>query len=254
MNVDVLGLPVAVVTREELVAAAEEMLRGGGGHHLVALNPLKVMAALRDPALAATIRRAALVFCDGHGIAWAVKRLHGVRAPVIPGCELMEDLLRLADRDGRKIFLVGGRPEVLPRMRRRLEATLPRVRLAGAEHGYFPPERRPALIREILEARPDLLLVGMGAGRQEALIAEVEAGGGLPVMMGVGGSFDAYVGAVRRPPRFVRRVGLEWLWRALRQPSRFPRLLVLPEFVRRVLAARRAVSPDPGRMPPPCAS
>ena len=235
---DLLGLPLDLVLREDVLAAVPDLIRSRRPHHLVALNPIKVMRAAREPELSELIRKATCVFPDATGISWAVWMLEHRRLPVLPGCELMEDLLELADRERYRVFLVGARPEVIAEMGRRLSRKLPGLELAGAHDGYFPDEEQPSLARRAVDAKPDMLFVGMGARRQEAFLRAVDAAGGVPVMMAVGGSFDAYVGAVARPPRWLRRLRLEWLYRLVRQPLRAPRMLALPRFACRVLHAR----------------
>jgi N-acetylglucosaminyldiphosphoundecaprenol N-acetyl-beta-D-mannosaminyltransferase len=216
------------------------MARRGGCHHLVALNPIKVMRALEEPDLRAAIEEAAVVYPDGHGITWALRLLHGERLKALPGCELMEDLLRLAGREGWRVFLVGARPEVLERVEERFAREIPRLEVAGAMHGYFPDEERAAVVARVIAARPHLLLVAMGAHRQEAFVREVAAAGGVPLILTVGGSLDAYSGVVPRPPRWVLNLRLEWLYRLLRQPFRAPRMVALPRFACRVLRLRYA--------------
>lgn len=247
-----LGLPVDLLPRAEAVEAAAQLVRAGGPHHVVALNPLKLLLARDDPGLAASIRGAALVLVDGAGIAWALRRIHGARPEIVPGCELMEELLRRAPREGWSVYFAGASGAVLERMRKCAAERCPGLAIAGAEQGFFAPGEEEAAARRVVAARPHLLFVGMGAGRQERFIERVRALGGVPLMLGVGGSFDAYTGALPRPPRAVRALRMEWLWRALRQPSRIPRLFRLPRFVALVLRAPRAVSPDPGTMPRPC--
>lgn len=242
---ELFGLPLDLVRREDVLVAVPALIRSGRPHHLVALNPIKVMRADREPELRELIRNATCVFPDATGIAWAVRMLQGRRLPVLPGCELMEDLLELAARRRYRVFLVGARPEVIGEMRRRLADRLPGLELAGAVDGYFADEEQPRVARRAVEARPDMLFVGMGARRQEAFLRAVDAAGGVPVMMAVGGSFDAYVGAVARPPRWLRRMRLEWLYRLVRQPFRAPRMVALPRFACRVLQARlRLARPD----------
>lgn len=235
---ELLGLPLDLVRREDLLVAVPHLIRSGRPHHLVALNPIKVMRADHEPELRDLIRNATCVFPDATGIAWAVRMLEGRRLPVLPGCELMEDLLELADRRHYRVFLVGARPEVIRQMRRRLAERLPGLEVAGAFDGYFAAAEQPRLARKAVQAKPDMLFVGMGARRQEAFLRAVDAAGGVPVMMAVGGSFDAYVGAVARPPRWLRRLHLEWLYRLVRQPFRAPRMVALPRFACRVLQAR----------------
>ncbi len=235
-----LGLPVDLVRREDLLAAVPFMARHGGCHHLVALNPIKVMRALEEPELRAAIEEAAVVYPDGVGITWALRVLHGERLPALPGCELMHDLLELAGRERWRVFLVGARPEVLEGVRDRLAREIPRLEVAGMMHGYFPEEERDAVIARVLAARPHLLLVAMGALRQEAFVRDVAAKGGVPLVLTVGGSLDAYAGVVPRPPLWILKLRLEWLYRLLRQPFRAPRMVALPRFACRVLRLRYA--------------
>ncbi|MGQ0612357.1 MAG: WecB/TagA/CpsF family glycosyltransferase [Planctomycetaceae bacterium] len=238
-RVEVLGFPVDLVDREALVARGREAMRLGRPFHMVALNALKTLAALEDAELARIVREAELVYPDGVGIVWALRRLHGVRVKAMPGCDLMEEFLAIADREGLRVHLVGGSSEVAGRMARIVRERLPGALLTGSSEGYFTGAGWVAAVAAAVEARADLLLVAMGAGRQERFIRDVAAAGGRSLMMGVGGSFDVYAGAVRRAPPWVRSLRLEWLYRAMRQPSRIPRILRLPGFVRQVLRAQR---------------
>jgi N-acetylglucosaminyldiphosphoundecaprenol N-acetyl-beta-D-mannosaminyltransferase len=250
-RVTLLGFPLDLLSRDEAVARAAELVREGGARRAVALNPLKLMRARRDPALAESIRRADLVLADGVGIAWAARRLVGERPEVVPGCELMEALLAAAAREGWSVYFLGASPAVNEAMRRDAVFRFPGLVVAGARHGGFGTGEEEEVARAVVAAAPRILFVGMGAGRQEAIVERVARAGGGGLLMGVGGSFDAFTGALPRPPPAVRRAGFEWLWRALRQPSRIPRLFRLPPFVLLVLLAGR-VSPNAGTMPRPC--
>lgn len=236
----ILGLPVDLVRREDLLGHLPALARSGGSHHLVALNPIKVMRAQTEADLRAGIEEASVVYPDAVGIVWALRTLYRERLPVLPGCELMEDLFALAGREGWRVWLVGARPEVLARVQERLAREHPGLRVAGAHHGYFPESGRAALVRRIVEDRPEVLVVAMGAHRQETFVREVQAAGGVPLILTVGGSFDAYTGAVPRPPRWMLRLHLEWLYRLVRQPFRAPRMAALPRFACRVLQLRYA--------------
>jgi N-acetylglucosaminyldiphosphoundecaprenol N-acetyl-beta-D-mannosaminyltransferase len=235
-----LGIPVDLVRREDLLRAVPEMKREGGSHHLVALNPIKVMRAQHEADLRAGIEEAAVVYPDAVGISWALRTLYRERIDVLPGCDLMGDLLDVAARESWSVFLVGAKPEVLEQMRARLEQDKPGLRIAGARDGYFADEERGAIVESVITSKPDLLLVAMGAHRQETFVRAVQARGEVPVIMTVGGSFDAYVGAVPRPPPWMLRLRLEWLYRLVKQPFRAPRMIALPRFACRVLRLRYA--------------
>jgi len=237
-----LGLPVDLVGRDDVLATVPRLVKEGGSHHLVALNPIKVMRAQEEPELRAGIEEAALVYPDAFGITWALRTLYGDRVEKLPGCELMLDLFRLADRERYRVYLVGARPEVLARVEEKIRREHPGVRIAGSHHGYFADGEREGLVEAVRAARPDLLFVAMGTPRQETFVREVERRGGVPLMMTVGGSFDAYVDAVPRPPRWMLRMHLEWFYRLVKQPFRAPRMVALPRFACRVLALRYRAS------------
>ncbi len=235
---ELLGLPVDLVCREDVLKTVPRLVSEGGSNHLVALNPIKVMRAQEEPDLRAGIEEAALVYPDAVGITWALRTLYGDRIEKLPGCELMLDLFGLASRERYRVYLVGAKAEVLAQVERKIIRDHPGIELAGSHHGYFDDADRDAVAAGVVAARPDLLFVAMGAHRQETFVREVERRGGVPLMMTVGGSFDAYAEAVPRPPRWMLRLHLEWFYRLVRQPFRAPRMAALPRFACRVLALR----------------
>jgi N-acetylglucosaminyldiphosphoundecaprenol N-acetyl-beta-D-mannosaminyltransferase len=109
-----------------------------------------------------------------------------------------------------------------------LQERYPGLRVTGCRHGYFSPEEEPAVIARIAALRPEILFVGFGIPIQEKWIARHKDALGVPVSIGVGGSFDVISGRLQRAPIWMQRAGLEWLYRTLQQPKRLPRLLVLP--------------------------
>jgi N-acetylglucosaminyldiphosphoundecaprenol N-acetyl-beta-D-mannosaminyltransferase len=121
---------------------------------------------------------------------------------------------------GMRVFLLGGRPGVAERVRRWMERTGPGLVVCGVRHGYVSPEAREELQREIRQARPDLLLVGMGAPHQDVWISENIEALQVPVAMAVGGLFDFYSGSVPRAPGWIRALGIEWTFRLLMEPRR----------------------------------
>jgi N-acetylglucosaminyldiphosphoundecaprenol N-acetyl-beta-D-mannosaminyltransferase len=120
-----------------------------------------------------------------------------------------------------------------------LAARYPGLTVAGTHHGYFKAEEEPAVVAKVRQSRADLLFVALGAPRQELWAARHLEALGVPVVMGVGGSFDVLAGKVRRAPVWLRRLYLEWLGRLLMDPKRWRRQLVLPKFVLLVLRRYR---------------
>ncbi|MDH3592102.1 MAG: WecB/TagA/CpsF family glycosyltransferase, partial [Planctomycetota bacterium] len=133
---ELMGLPVDLVTRSDVLDAVPWLVEEDASHHLVALNPIKVMRAQNEDDLRAGIRDAALVYPDAVGISWAIRMLHRRRIPVLPGCELMLDLFALADREQYGVYLVGARADVLEQVEKKLRAEHPGIHIVGSHHGY----------------------------------------------------------------------------------------------------------------------
>lgn len=208
---------------------------GVPGAHVVTANPELVMEARRNPEFAEALRRADLVLPDGIGIVWAARLLGRSVPERVPGIELTEALLETAADRGYKVFLLGAAPGVADEAAASARRRYPALRVVGTHHGYFSAEEEPSVVQRITDAAPDLLLVALGAPRQELFIARHRRRWNVPVAMGVGGTFDVWAGRARRAPAWIRAVGLEWLYRLLREPRRLKRAPALPRFAALVL-------------------
>jgi guanosine-3',5'-bis(diphosphate) 3'-pyrophosphohydrolase len=167
-----------------------------------------------------------------------VQRLRSLPHPA-PTPDLVERLTRLSHEKGYRLYLLGAAPGVAARAAQNLLARYPKAHIVGVQHGYFTPVDEPAIVAQIAAARPDVLLVGMGMPRQEKWAWRHRHQLGAPVMIGVGGSFDVYGGVVKRAPKWLQRVGGEWLWRLMQDPRKIKKVRNLPRFVWRVLRERR---------------
>ena len=230
-TVKILNLHMTGLTQPGALSAA---------HHLIALRrpaaiytPNAEMAerAARDPSFAALLNRADLLLPDGVGIT-AAARLCGKRLTRMPGIDFAEALLASAPPKGYRLFLLGAEPGVAVRAAHRISERFPRIRICGAQNGFYPAGMEHAVVAAIRLAKPDLLFVCLGSPRQELFIDRFRP----PCLsLALGGALDVFAGVVPRAPEPMRRVGLEWLFRTLRQPSRIPRLAALPIFTGRVL-------------------
>lgn len=227
----VLGLPVHAVD----LAAAEERAAAavtrGAPFRIAVTNHNKCFLAVRDPELRAFLEEADLVVAESSA-AWACRLLGRNGVGSAWGSVLMERLLERADRERWSVYLLGAGPDVVSRLADRLARERPGIRLVGARDGYFGPEEADERRARIREARPDLLLVGMGSPRQEHFIRSLGRDPAIRVALGVGGSFEVHSGAVPDAPRWIRGSGLEWLWRSLWSPRLLRRYaVVIPWFV-----------------------
>jgi N-acetylglucosaminyldiphosphoundecaprenol N-acetyl-beta-D-mannosaminyltransferase len=241
----VLGVSVDVCG--DVFEAALALHGGAAAHHLsalaspaaptggqvVTLNAEMTMAARAIPELGAVIEAAELVIPDGAGVVWALGR-QGFRVRRAPGIELARRLLEHAASHQWRVALVGASPEVMDTLVGRLRRELPGLDLVIASHGYLQAAEWPELERRLLEARPDLVLAALGVPRQETWIRGL-AGRRSGLWMGVGGSFDVWAGTKKRAPKWMRALQIEWLYRLVQEPTRWRRMLALPEFAGAVL-------------------
>ena len=238
----VLGLPVDVCG--DVFEAALALHGGAAASHLatptggqvVTLNAEMTMAARANPELGAVIEAAELVIPDGAGVVWALGR-QGFRVRRAPGIELARRLLEHAASHRWRVALVGASPEVMDTLVARLQRELPGLDLVIASHGYLQAAEWPELERRLLAARPDLVLAALGVPRQETWIHGL-AGRRGGLWMGVGGSFDIWAGTKKRAPKWMRALQVEWLYRLVKEPTRWRRMLALPEFAGAVLKDR----------------
>ena len=234
VRVRVLGVGVDVCP--DVLAAALALHRRGGGQ-IVTLNAEMTMAARQQPELGAVIERADLVIPDGAGVVWALGR-QGFRVRRAPGIELARALLEHAASHGWRVALVGASPTVMASLCERLRREIPGLDLAFCSDGYRRADEWPALEEELIGATPDLVLVALGVPRQETWIRGLAGRRQGGLWMGVGGSFDVWAGTKQRAPRWMRSLQIEWLYRLVQEPTRWRRMLALPEFAWAVLGER----------------
>ena len=239
-------VPVTNATRLEAVALLERWMEAGDGRARAAyiVNAHTLNLAWNAPAYRALLARGDVVFADGTGMRLAA-RLKGVRLrDNLVGTDLVPALFTGASGRHARCFLLGGQPGTPERAARHLRARFPDLRIAGLHHGHFGSRDTPAVLRLIRAAAPDVLLVAMGNPLQERWIDRHRAELRVPVSLGVGGLFDHWAGTLRRAPRWVRRLGLEWCQILFQQPHKWRRyLLGNPTFVYRALRdARRDAS------------
>jgi N-acetylglucosaminyldiphosphoundecaprenol N-acetyl-beta-D-mannosaminyltransferase len=209
---------------------------------VMTVNAATLMAMSRDAELARACEAADLVVADGMPVVWAARL---ARRPVpqrVAGIDLMVRLLRRAEREGWRVYLLGAEATTVADLARLLNRRLPGLQLVGARDGYFDPNEGPAIAAAIAASRADLLFLGMPTPRKELWAQQYRDQVGQPVILGVGGSFDVLAGRIRRAPRAAQRLGLEWAWRLAMEPRRLWRryLLTNTQFI--VAAVREIAS------------
>ena len=213
------------------------------------VNPEFIMEARRNPAFAQALAAADLRVPDGVGVLLAARLLGRPLAERVTGSDGLYRICQRAAREGWRVYFLGAGPGVAEQAAARLQALYPGLEVAGCYAGSPADEEWPSIRERLARARPDVLFVAYGHPRQDLWIHRHR--GELPaaVALGVGGAFDFAAGVARRAPRWMRRLGLEWLHRLVTQPWRWRRMRVLPAFVWLVLGQamqRRAAGGRPG--------
>ena len=224
MRIELLGVPIDAVTRDEALSRVSVFL-DGGSHMITTPNPEMLVMATRDERVRDALRAADLAIADGIGLLM-MAHLKGKKIPQrITGVDFMQDIIGLAAAKGKRVFFLGAGDGVARQAADVMKRKHPELIIAGAESGGSLPHIDAGVMARIRESLPDVLFVAFGHGKQEKWI--VDALPNLPavrVAMGVGGSFDFIAGRVKRAPKVIRMVGLEWLWRLIREPWRLRRI------------------------------
>jgi N-acetylglucosaminyldiphosphoundecaprenol N-acetyl-beta-D-mannosaminyltransferase len=231
----VLGVRVDCVDMEGALARIEAFVDGGGHHQVATVNPEFVMRAGEDKDFARVLEAADLCLADGSGVVWAARRQGCALSGPVTGTDLIPPLAALCARRQFRLFLLGAAPGVADDLAQRLRAQHPGLQVA-AHSGSPEPSADAETVGLIAAERPQVLAVAYGAPKQELWIDRVGGSlSGVSVAIGVGGAFDYLTGRVPRAPLWMRRAGMEWLFRLAHQPWRIRRMVVLPGYALKVL-------------------
>ena len=209
------------VTMDEAVAQAVENLQSKRRCMVVTPNAEIAQSCVTDDRLREIVRKAGLVLPDGIGVIYASRILKKPLKQRVPGVEFGENLVSALRDTGKTIFFLGGKPGVAEEAAHRLQVKYPGLKVAGTKDGYF--QREEEAVEAVQQAKPDVLFVCLGSPKQEYFMADH--------FDQLGGSLDVYAGKVERAPALFRKLGLEWFYRLLRQPSRLGRMMKLPQYL-----------------------
>jgi N-acetylglucosaminyldiphosphoundecaprenol N-acetyl-beta-D-mannosaminyltransferase len=197
--------------------------------------------AARDAEYRAAVNRFGLVYADGQGVVWASRALGAPVPERVNAGDFIPDFCRLCASEGIRLFLLGSYQGVPERAAQTWSKAAPGLAVAGTRHGFFTPEEEESVAAAINAARPDILIVGMSAPRQELWTLRWAQRLHVPVIWCVGALFEYFSDTRPRAPVWMRRASLEWLFRLALEPRRLWRRYLVgnARFVWRVLRARR---------------
>lgn len=234
-KINVLGVKIDNVTVEDATDRIFEMLKYGGNHAVFTPNSEMVYAAYKDSEFCDLLNSADMLTPDGIGIVYASKILDKPLASRAGGYDIACNLIDRIAKSGERLYLFGGKPDVAEKAAENIEKEYPFINIVGMHHGYFSPDEEDAIIADINEKNADILFVCLGSPMQEEWIFKNRDRLSCRVMMGIGGSLDVFAGVAERAPESWQNLGLEWLYRLIKEPRRFWRMLALPKFALTVL-------------------
>lgn len=229
MKTDVLGVLYDNVTMQEALEKAQEILRGNEAAYCVTPNAEMAYEALHDEAFCALLNEAALVLPDGAGVILGAKILKTPLKQKVAGIEFAQNLLPILEAEGKRLFLFGSKPSIAETAAENLRKKYPKLCICGTADGYFREEA--AVVQTIRAAQPDVVFVCLGAPKQEYFMRAHKDELGARLLIGLGGTLDNFAGTVRRAPKWMIRLQLEWLYRLVKEPRRIGRMMRLPKFV-----------------------
>jgi N-acetylglucosaminyldiphosphoundecaprenol N-acetyl-beta-D-mannosaminyltransferase len=226
MKTDVLGVKFDNIELSEAVERGLELIGGRKAAYAVTPNPEIVMAAGKDPALMSALNAADIVLPDGIGVVYAAKILGTPLKTRVPGIDFACGLIKALSESGGSIYLFGAKPGVAEKAAENLSAQFPGIRVCGTHDGYFRDDAD--IIADINAKGPDFLMVCLGAPKQELWMQQNAGKLNAGIMAGLGGCLDVFAGNVDRAPEKMQKMGLEWLYRLYKEPSRIGRMAKLP--------------------------
>lgn len=241
-RVEILGVQVDAVTMAQAVERVINLIGEKNPAIVATANAEMLLRATHDDELKNILNAASLVVPDGAGTVWAARHLGKAMPERVAGFDLVQELMKIAPARDIKFFLFGAAPGIADKAKLKAETLYPGIKIVGTRNGYFKSDDEPEIISQIKTSGADILLAALGVPKQEKWLAKYKNELGVPVSIGVGGTFDVMAGVVKRAPLWMQRARLEWLFRAMLQPSRAGRLVALPKFVLKVHKQKTAES------------
>lgn len=226
----VINTYVNAVSMDETVRMVEKIIEKGKPTQHVVVNAAKVNLMEKDPGLRKIVNSCPLINADGASIVWAAKRLGVPLRERVTGCDLFQELVKVAAEKGYKIYLFGAKEEVVTKVKRIFEEQYPALQIVGYRNGYFTDMDEPEIVKNMAESGADMMFVAFSSPQKEYWVNKYLNQLGIPFVMGVGGSFDVIAGVTNRAPKWMQKHGLEWFYRFIQEPRRMWKRYIIGNF------------------------
>ncbi len=238
MKIDLLGVSFDDLTPAEAIAAGASLAQGPGTAYAVTPNPEFILEARKNEQFRADLAGASLTLADGIGVIYAAKILGTPLKSRVTGIAFAEGLMEHLSHTGGRLYLLGAKPGVAEQAASNLTARYPGLQISGCHDGYFQESESESIAAAIQKSGANVVFVCLGAPKQERWMAAHGAATGAHLLVGLGGSLDVFAGTAARAPKLWQKLGLEWLYRLFKQPSRWRRMIRLPLVLWYALQAR----------------
>ena len=216
----ILNTYVNAISMEETISEVEKIIADGKPTQHVVINASKVNLMNEDQALRDIVNDCPLINADGASILWAAKKLGVPVTERVAGIDLFLNLVKLADEKGYKIYLFGAKEEVVQKVKRNFESQYSSLQIVGIRNGYFAETDEQEIVRNMAASGADMLFVAFSSPKKEYWVHKHLNELNIPLVMGVGGSFDVVAGVTDRAPKWMQNHGLEWFYRFIQEPRR----------------------------------
>ncbi len=248
-KVKICGINIDNLTMDQAISVAEDFLKGQSLRRIYTPNTEIAMMAKDDQALKKEVNQADLIIPDGIGLIYGSKIRKKPLKERVTGFDLSVELLKIANREGYSIYLLGGKEGIAREAAENIARDYPNIRIAGYHNGYFkgshigvvdsPEEDK--IVEEINESKTDILFVGLGFPKQEIWINSNASRLKVKLAIGNGGTMDILSGNAKRAPEIYQKLGLEWFYRLVKEPSRIKRQVLLPKFILYTIFSKESV-------------
>lgn len=214
------GIPIAPAVMEQAVSSVNEAIHRRKTLHIGVVNAAKIVKMRHDEELRDAVLQSNVIFADGMSVVWASRILGRPLPERIAGIDLMHQIMVAANAHSYRVYCLGAKPEVLSSVCDIFSREYPNAIIAGSHDGYFSDEEAEHVANDIRDARADVLFVAITSPKKERFMAKWADTMNVPVIHGVGGSFDVVAGVVERAPESWQKSGFEWLYRVKQEPGR----------------------------------
>ncbi len=236
MKTEVLGVRYDNVTMQEALQIGETLICGEKTAYCVTPNAEMAYEALHDADFCELLNGADLVLPDGAGVVLGAKIVKKPLKQKVAGIEFAQNLLPVIVKNGKRLYLLGSKPGIAEQAAKKMLEKYPSLVICGMADGYFKDEAEA--VRKINNAQADVLYVCLGAPKQEKFMRAHQNELNVKLMIGLGGTLDGIAGTVKRAPKWMIRLQLEWLYRLVKEPKRFGRMMRLPKYIFAALKCR----------------